>query len=283
VLTDVLLRRIVDDTARTLGINIGAGAMPALMELLTQRVNNALVRHESLLWLAETGLDLRLYGRGWENHPRLARFARGVADNGTDLAAIYRCSRINLQVTPFGCVHQRMLDGLAAGGFFLARWNQGDSMGQPYRGIWAWCDANGVTNDDEMRRRMPADVAALVRRIDELHAYDTATYDMPLFELVRTAADCDFTLAADSIWGDDYDRVSFRSREELHAKARAALADADGCRATALRMRTAAVERFSYRAITARLLDLIASGLGGAGPPPPTTVPGVSFTAAEAA
>ena len=47
------------------------------------------------------GLDLRLYGRGWEKHPTLSRFA-GIADNKNQLSLIYRASRISMQPARMG-------------------------------------------------------------------------------------------------------------------------------------------------------------------------------------
>ena len=69
-----------------------------LLDFFLQRINNALFRHQALHWIADLGLNLRLYGKGWEKHPRFGRFARGPADNETQIGAIYRASRINLQV-----------------------------------------------------------------------------------------------------------------------------------------------------------------------------------------
>ena len=84
------------------------------------RVNNLLFRHQSLRRsLLDMDIDLRLYGRGWENNPTFAKFARGVADHRGELPLIYQASRINLQVSPLGSLHQRVMEGLASGGFFL--------------------------------------------------------------------------------------------------------------------------------------------------------------------
>lgn len=261
ILSDVLLKRLIDATAAATGSTVAQEMLPGVLNFLTQRVNSALVRHQSLLWLAELGLDLRLYGRGWEKHPKLSRYARGVADNATDLVSIYRCSKINLQVTSFGSVHQRMLDGLAAGAFFMTRWNQGDAFGNAYRHIWNWCEANDVTDDATLRRRATTDVRARIAEVDALHNYDTATYDMPLYDLIRTAADAAFTLSGDSVWGDDFDTIAFRSRDEMHAKATAFLTNAERRRAIALRMRDETIARFSYRRISQDLLDMIAREL----------------------
>lgn len=262
ILSDVLLRRIIDATTKATGLTVSAEMMPGIISFLTQRVNSAMVRHQSLTWLAELGLDLRLYGRGWDKHPTLAKYARGVADNHTDLANIYRCSKINLQVTSFGSVHQRMLDGLAAGGFFLTRWNQGDAFGEAYRAIWNWCEANGITDDTDLRHRASTEVRARITEIDTLHDYDTASYDMPLYDLIRSAADAAFTLSGDSVWGTkDFDRVAFRTKADLHAKVTAFLADYASRRVITLRMRQETIARFSYRHISQELLNLIARQL----------------------
>ncbi len=43
------------------------------------------------------------------------------------MEALTRRSRINFQIVPFACTHQRLLDGLVAGGFFLVRHNPVDT------------------------------------------------------------------------------------------------------------------------------------------------------------
>jgi hypothetical protein len=85
------------------------------------RLINLMLRHQPLEWAAEAGYSLALWGRGWESHPRLGQFARGVAPNGPELAAIYRSVRVNLHVNQYSLEHPRILDGLLAGGFFLTR------------------------------------------------------------------------------------------------------------------------------------------------------------------
>ncbi|MBZ0271946.1 glycosyltransferase [bacterium] len=101
------------------------GIAPERTEEIAFRVHHEvvapLVRNAPLDWAAQMGIDLALWGRGWQSHPRLSRYARGIAENGPALAAIYRAARINLHVNQFGIDHPRIMDGLAAGGFFLVR------------------------------------------------------------------------------------------------------------------------------------------------------------------
>jgi hypothetical protein len=97
-----------------------------LVNFFWHRLNNHLYRHQALGWVAELverkNLSFGLYGRGWETHPRLWRFARGFVKPGEDLENLVRQSRMNLQLEPFACfTHPRLLTGLFAGGFFLIR------------------------------------------------------------------------------------------------------------------------------------------------------------------
>jgi len=80
-----------------------------------------MIRSQALEWAARTGHELALYGRGWDDHPRLSPHARGIVANGPDLVDVYRGTTINLHVNQFEIEHQRIIDGIMAGGFFLVR------------------------------------------------------------------------------------------------------------------------------------------------------------------
>lgn len=99
---------------------------------LFNHLNNTLYRQQALRWVASIcdrlGLRLGLYGQGWENHPEFARYARGPVAYGPALEELTRRSRINLQLVPFSCLHQRLLDGLVADGFFLIRHHPIDAL-----------------------------------------------------------------------------------------------------------------------------------------------------------
>ena len=101
-----------------------------LARWLTHPFNDALYRQQALRWAAgaarDLGLTLALYGKGWESHPEFAGYARGPVAYGEPLAQLTRRSRINLQIVPYLCLHQRLLDGLMAGGFFLVRAHPAD-------------------------------------------------------------------------------------------------------------------------------------------------------------
>lgn len=97
------------------------GSPQAFAVQVYDKIINAMLRHQPLEWAAAAGLDPALYGRGWEEHPTLGRFARGVVENGPALIDLYRGATINLHVNQYHIEHPRILDGLMAGAFFLIR------------------------------------------------------------------------------------------------------------------------------------------------------------------
>jgi hypothetical protein len=95
-------------------------------ELIQHRLNNTLYRQQGLAWAAdfadEMGLTLAVFGKGWDRHPRFARYARGVVPYGEALATLTANAAITLRLEPYPpTAHQRLLDALASGGFVLSR------------------------------------------------------------------------------------------------------------------------------------------------------------------
>ena len=183
-----MLRAAMDAT----GVQCQGKAEAIAIQFFQATIGNALFRHQTLQWVSDLGVDLRLYGRGWEQHPTLARHARGTADNAAQLSAIYRASRINLQAIVTGAVHQRLLDGLAAGGFFLVRRTPVDELGRHYLTLWDWCQRHGIASEAEFRRRADPTVRRVCHTLNGILGYDAATLDLPLFEILQTCADADF-------------------------------------------------------------------------------------------
>jgi hypothetical protein len=123
--TFVAVRQCVLNAQREMGLAAGEAEMEQLANWLAHPFNDALYRQQALNWAAEAAeglsVSMGLYGKGWEKHPTLGKYAKGPVAYGGDLARLTRGTRINLQVVPFPCVHQRLLDGVLAGGFFLIR------------------------------------------------------------------------------------------------------------------------------------------------------------------
>jgi hypothetical protein len=231
-----------------------------LMDLFRHRINNALFRHQALHWVADTGADLHLYGNGWERHPRFSPFARGPADNQTALPDIYRTSRINLQVQPHGAVHQRLCDGLAAGGFFLIRYCPADVVEGVYKSIWDWCLANSIRTDDELQWRATPEIHQLLGQLAKLKGRDPFSLGVPLVTSMALAADGDYTGSARSVW-PEYDQVSFDSADSLRARLGQYLKHQEEREAITKTMRQRVIDRLTYTATTRRLLNFISNDL----------------------
>jgi hypothetical protein len=124
------IRDIVRDVQASHGVTLTPDESLAVSKWLTHPLNDALYRQQALRWAAsaakDLGLSLGLYGNGWDAHPEFAAHARGPVAYGEPLRNLTRRAAINLQIVPYLCLHQRLLDGLAAGGFFLVRQNPND-------------------------------------------------------------------------------------------------------------------------------------------------------------
>jgi hypothetical protein len=260
---DVAIRLFIEQSMADMRTTIPEQDVKSLVVFFNQQINNALFRHQTLHWLADLGVDLKIYGRGWENHPTLARYARGVADNITDLGAIYRASKINIQVTPHGAVHQRLLDGLSAGGFFLARWHPGDAVGPIYQDLWQWCEQHGITGNERLYAKADERIQSMIARINELETSPPARREMTVFDVMHGHRDSDFMTAAASIW-PEYDKVAFNSRTELEIKVRHYLQNKSDRDAIAASMRQAVIDRSSYVSISRRLLKFMADEMSQA-------------------
>ncbi|HXE53619.1 MAG TPA: glycosyltransferase [Tepidisphaeraceae bacterium] len=254
---DVILRGMLDESMKTTGVELRPTDVSEFLVFLSHRVNNAIFRHQTLHWLATMDINLHLWGRGWEDHPTLKRFARGEANNQSELPLIYQASRINLQVTPFGSMHQRLLDGLAAGGFFLMRYHPADEMGIAYRALWEWCQRKGITDDAQMYARADAEAQKWIGQINSLLGYDPALRDMPLFDCLQTLSDQDFGTLANANWPEEYPMVAFKNEPGLREKVSHYLSNEAKRMRIARSMRDAVIERWSYRSISQRLLQFM--------------------------
>ena len=227
-----------------------------LIELFTHRLNNAMFRHQALQWVADSGANLHLYGRGWEKHPTLAKCARGEADHAAELHAIYQASAINLQVTPFGAVHQRLLDGLAAGGFFLMRSVTADELELLRKRMWDWCVARRITTGGEMSRRADAAWAAAAGRYAELGAIDPRVDPETVYAEMQECALTGFTRTPQTLFADA-GAVTFSTRDELLSRMSRFLKSPAERASTASAMRDRVVQAHTYHGITKRLVDFI--------------------------
>lgn len=218
------------------------------------RLGDRIFRHEALEWVGRwalrSGKTFRLYGNGWEHHATLGRFAAGPAENGRPLLCIYRASRINLQLMPAGFIHQRALDGLAAGGFFLTRRVPGDCRAAALRRLEERIARLGIATHSELVKCTDPDLHALVDAYYGAHAQFARKFCPDLLQDIRLAGELDHP---DEVF-PRFMEIAFASEGQFGEIADRFLSD-EGLRAqVANAMREVVLRRFTYRAGMDRFL-----------------------------
>lgn len=253
---------LLEEAAQRVGLSPPEGELRSrLVGWYLWRLGDRLFRHEALEWVADwarrSGRSLRIYGTGWDRHPTLADFAAGPAENGRDLLCIYRASRINLQLMPAGFIHQRALDGLASGGFFLSRATPSDLRGRLLRKLDARIDALGLSTT---RTLMDSDDTELRSLLSAYYGDWLSLVDKDSEEFLHA-----IRVPAEETYPDEvfprFDEILFDSPESFAARADRFLAS-DSVRGEITdEMRRVVVERFSYAPIMDRFLRAMAGYL----------------------
>lgn len=97
---------------------------------LACQVARRLDRVEVALALVEAEVAVDLYGKGWNDIPKLAEYSRGSVNQGKDLCAIYQSHKVVLHINQNCNLHPRVLESISAGAFVVARKN-GNQDAQP--------------------------------------------------------------------------------------------------------------------------------------------------------
>lgn len=261
---------MLEEASRRCGVSVTDEAMKRrLIGWYLWRLGDRLFRHEALQWVADwarrRGASFRLYGNGWDRHPTLSEFAAGPAQNGRELLCVFRASRINLQLMPAGFIHQRALDGLMSGGFFLTRQTPQDRLGGALSTLADRIAALGIQttrelidcHDDTLQNALQQYIGRWLHRFDP---------DKPdLFRLIVTAAEMPQALEV----FPDLPQITFDTPEEFERAADRFLQSPQERHAIAQRMKAAVAERFTYgttmRNMLAAMSDYLqwAAGLDG--------------------
>jgi hypothetical protein len=255
------LKEKLDESIARTGVEPSADKTREILWLFTLQINNAMLRHQALKWVADLGVQLKLYGNGWEKHPTLGRFACGPADTLRDVPKICAATKVNLQITPHGSVHQRLLEGLIAGGFYLMRWLPGDQLGIAFRSLRNWCLSHGIGSESALRSIDDPQVQSWISECDELGVDYTDKKDFRLYDELMTAAEAQLMARAGAVWPEEYPQVSFRSAAELQLRLTRFLGDPRERQQVASGMRAAILENYTYMNISKRLLRFIAANL----------------------
>jgi hypothetical protein len=225
------------------------------------RVHDRSIRHRTLEWVGRwakrTGRTFALYGNGWDTHETLGEFARGPIANGYDLRCVYQVSTISLHVSGFGAVHQRVLDGLSSGGFFLVRYNPGDFIGGAAEQLAAVIRERNVQTMEELRALDVPDVQRCLGYFREAGLLLPRDPEPPLSGrlayLERTA---DNPINASQRL-PRFAEITFDTKETFVERAEFFLAHRDQRRAIAEQMREAVHRHYTYDGFTESLLTFI--------------------------
>ncbi len=219
-------------------------------------------------WARQTGGRLHLYGNGWDKRAELACFARGFVPHGRPLGRAFRAAKISLHAGCNADPHQRVLDGLCAGGFFLFAENPSDAAHALNQAIYEHVRDKRLTPPFQLT---PADLpephagefARFLRiRGSDPRAVVVVTREMPLNVEAKCAWRCRYN--ASSVW-PRYGQVVYRGPDELAERIDYFLKHEDERRELAAEMRRAVVERFTYDALVRAVLDFVGRALAGEG------------------
>lgn len=239
-------------------------ADPAMRERLESwyiwRLCDRIFRHQALEWAADwarrSGRSLRIYGRGWDRHPTLASFSAGNVANDEDLIQVYAGSVLNLQLMPAGFLHQRALDGLACGGFFLSRRTRADVRDARLPRVWREIGNFGYQSADELLAGGQSGLVSRFLEIGESLGYGRSRAACT-FEFLRFDRQWDY---AEEVFAD-YPAIAFESASGFEAAAERFLNNVPERRAIADRMRAAVIQRYSYGAKMRQFVQFLADFL----------------------
>lgn len=232
--------------------------------LALRNVADQILRERSIRaaaeWADATGGRFHLYGRGWEQRPEYARFARGVVAHGVPLGRAFRAATISLHMGCNDALHQRVLDGLCAGGFFLVHEKPTDGAHEINKAILSHVGSSGLKLPTRIRPSdLPephaSDFAHVLRVRGSVHEEGVPfTFE----DLLKLKAECELGVChrASGVWGR-FGEATYRTPAELGAKIDHYRAHPEDRESLRLEMREAVLQRFTYKASTDRMLRFV--------------------------
>ncbi|RMF83235.1 MAG: hypothetical protein D6744_05050, partial [Planctomycetota bacterium] len=248
--------RQTQQLATDLGFEMTDAQADHVRQAFTDRLINIFFRQQVLEWAADLGLDLHIYGRGWEEHPRLKRFARGVAAHGRELKCIYQASRINIQAISTGAVHQRLMEALFSGGFVAIRRTPIDSCSRLVEAVARRVAELDIRDEAELWNASDATLRRHVRELND-RLYAPARLYPGFVHDLHIARERGFRNEAGALL-PHYEQVAFGTRAEFEHLVKRFLDDADERERITGDHRAAVVDLFSYDAVLERVLQFAA-------------------------
>ncbi len=263
---DAFLERMEQAT----GIQVEAQARHDLIGNYVRIMVDRLLRHQTIEWASNWaeagGHRFHLYGNGWNDHPRFAVYARGTLSHGPELGTAFRGAAVNLHAGCNTALHQRVLDGLAAGGFFLIRRHAGDVSYRVSRAIHEFVRANDLHPPALVGWKdlpSPLDKAfRALRRMNGLDPDAAVELGEAHFANLRAIHEDGTVLLASQLW-PDFEGVTFGTEAEFVERLEWFLSHSEERRTIASSMREQALEHFSYEVLMRKVLSWMTDVLGG--------------------
>lgn len=250
-------RAVMEHLADAIALDLDDRAEVANWVGLVSFANIVLYRQQALRWVADVarsrGLDLAIYGLGWERWPEFAAHAKGAVAYGEPLDAVVRAASFSLVLEPFPITsHWRGLDCMANGGLPLVRRH-------PYHGaleeLARWVDARGVSDVGDVAEARQAAVREDERReLDRI--LEGCSYLGLLDDPLRVVQSLRAEEASHLGVPPGVDAVSFDGPAELGRRLDL-LADPGARAKLAAQMRGFVETHFSYRAGVSHLLSFM--------------------------
>lgn len=261
--------RLLNRVTAAAGAQVDALSAERFISTFARPLADRILRQQTIhwvaSWVARTGRTLHLYGNGWERHPEFAPHARGPLPHGVELGRAFRGASINLHAGLNTAFHQRVLDGLAAGGFFLIRRHGGDVSLEVSRALFDVVCRDGVRAPVAVRASdLPPPMSAAFRRLRIWKGIDPdepLVLDQPRIDAIRRRFEAGSDLLPQMLW-PEFEAVTFECEQEFVEKAERFVNDPAQRRRLADQMRQPVVELFGYQALLNRVIHWMANELG---------------------
>ena len=237
---------------------------------LNHPIGDALYRQQALRWAASAaksmGLTLGLYGNGWDKHPEFAEYARGPVSPGRALQDLTRKAAINLQIVPYLCLHQRLLDGVCSGAFSSYAATSARPPRRRCSICWRQVAGRTSTRSSSARTHMPPPVRdrfeSLVK--DCIRSLCSTPDDDPI-EMVRAWREADLLVSGAAVL-PHLEEVSFDNPASLRERLERFARNPDLRDQIVARQRDNIIGRLTYAAAMTKVTRKIGQLMAGQAP-----------------
>jgi hypothetical protein len=219
-------------------------------------------------WARRTGGRFHLYGHGWDKRAEFAGFARGFVPHGRPLGRAFRGAKISLHAGCNPALHQRVLDGLCAGGFFLFAEKPSDALSDVPQAVDRYIAEQHPTLPFQLKPEMlPEPYADRCRRSMRMRGVDPATGGLITAEHAAFLKYCRGlrSIPVVTVVWPRYEQVVYRGPDDLAERIDHFLRHDDRRQELAREMRAAVLENFTYDVVVRKVLAFMRHALTRAG------------------